>query len=231
MKINDLKIEDISSRLMISVMNYENSKDIISSYPHLHRGEFGIVSQICIGNKNEHGLYDGCLTVTNSHLDHWGISNEQLFELAAMNTNNLFTPMYFPLNRFMDSNVGLDLKPHSGCVITNSSCWNGSSVLFGSDIFSGIYYTFDKEKEWALLPMSDEIIALRLSNYEIEDIVSIYDDIRVKCGGITENILFCDLSDELKPVFSSFNGEVLDTNLTFSDENVSDRPINAGRGM
>ena len=138
MKVMSLSSEEIASRLMLSVINYKENEDKLSSYPFIKKGNFALLAQICIGMKNENGLYPACLTVTNEMFDKWGMSKNILFEAAMNNSKNLFPASCQPLEHYMNKKyTGIELLTGSvdlanTFILTNKQHFNGAAALFYS---------------------------------------------------------------------------------------------------
>lgn len=126
MIISNLDLRDISSRLIISVMNYEENADRLDSYPFVIKGDMAVVCQLCVGDKNKEGLYTSCLTVTSSLLDKWNMDKDTLFSLAVKNGKELMKPSIEQVSSEKDDEFGLSFD----YVLTNSYHFNGASSIF-----------------------------------------------------------------------------------------------------
>ena len=51
MKISEMTTNDLAERLIIEVINYEESADRIFNFPFIRKGSFAILPQLCIGDK------------------------------------------------------------------------------------------------------------------------------------------------------------------------------------
>jgi len=146
MKIMELGSEELVSRLMLTVINYKENEDKIQNFPYIHKGNFALLAQLCVGEKNDAGQYTACLTVTQSMLEKWGLPKEQLFEIAADNSKKLFPTIYLPMtsyykmqgeNEQLQLNDDLDISEIT--VLTNKQHFNGAATLFyDSDVLAQI---------------------------------------------------------------------------------------------
>lgn len=137
MKISSLSTEELVSRLMIAVINFKENEDKLESFPVIRKGSFAILSQICIGEKNDAGQYTTCLTVTNSMLEQWGFPKDKLFEIAADNSKRLFPTTTQSITDYLEPShsaesiefpEGLELSNIT--VLTNEQHFNGAATLF-----------------------------------------------------------------------------------------------------
>lgn len=137
MEIANMTSDEIASRLMLTVMNYEENKENITDFPYIRKGKFALVTQLCVGEKNDAGQYTACLTVTDSMIKQWGFQKNVLFEIAADNSRTLFPSICEPLEKYLDTD---HLKDHAmlpdGVVIpnvmvlTNEYHFNGAATMF-----------------------------------------------------------------------------------------------------
>lgn len=125
MRVSDLDFRDISERLILSVMNYEQNFDRLDSYPHVIKGDMVLVCQLCVGEKNKEGLYTSCLTVTNDLLGKWNMDKDILFTIAAKNGKELMKPSIEQVSVDKDE-FGFNFN----YVLTNAYHFNGASSMF-----------------------------------------------------------------------------------------------------
>lgn len=152
MKISDMTIDDLSERLILSVINYNDSAERLLNFPHIRKGSFAVLTQLCMGDKNINGMYTTCLTITNDMLNGWNVSKENLFEMASTNSQNLFPVILEPVvsflsdegvQQFMDDNFDISKI----VVLSNKSFYNGVATLFyESEALDKIARAFDSEK-------------------------------------------------------------------------------------
>ena len=121
MRVSDLDIENIASRLIVTVGNYNINKDDLLSYPYVVKGDVVILCDLCIGEKNKDGLYTSCLTVTNELMNKWNINKEMLFSIAVTNGKEIMQPFVEELGLVADNEFGMNFN----YVITNKYHFNG----------------------------------------------------------------------------------------------------------
>ena len=110
MKIADMTVQDLSERLLIAVINYDESADRLLNFPHIRKGSFAVLTQLCVGDKNLSGHYSTCLTVTNDMLNGWGISKNELFQMASENSVKQFPAVLQPITDFVKGSESVFLE-------------------------------------------------------------------------------------------------------------------------
>lgn len=223
MRVSDLDIQEIASRLVLTVGNYNINKDNLGSYLYVIKGDIVILCDLCIGEKNQDGLYTSSLTVTNELLNKWNISKEMLFSMAVTNGKKIMSPYIEP--------KGLIAGMEFNHIITNKYHFNGASSIFYD------YSLLDNIGDDLLLfPAStNEIYALHIpdnNNEFISDINEIYQEYKESTNaGLTSSVLIYDKSvgHVLKDVEgNTFN---LDLKSSIEDEYIVDRNISRSFGM
>ena len=215
MRISDLDLENISSRLILSVMNYEENRDRLDSYPYVVKGDMALVCQLCVGEKNKAGLYTTCLTVTNDLLSKWNMDESTLFSLAVSNGKELMKPSIEQVSTEKDSEFGLSFN----YVLTNSFHYNGaSSMFYDCDLIERI------SDKVVLVPVSSNevyiISPVPEKDYDkfISNIDGIFQEFREKTNcGLSSHVLIYDKEHRgrlMDPEGNSFN---LDLNDSFEN--------------
>lgn len=135
MKISDMTTDDLSERLILSVINYNESAERLFNFPHIRKGSFAVLTQLCMGDKNINGMYTTCLTVTNDMLNGWDIGKENLFAMASENSQKLFPVISVPVESILSSEgvrkfLDDDFDISNVIVLSNESFYNGAATLF-----------------------------------------------------------------------------------------------------
>ena len=227
MRVSDLDIENIASRLIVTVGNYNINKDDLISYPYVVKGDIVILCDLCIGEKNKDGLYTSCLTVTNELLNKWNINKEMLFSLAVSNGKEIMKPFVEELGLVTDNEFGMNFN----YVITNKYHFNGASSVFYD------YKLIEQIGENVLLvpASSNEIYASTIPDDNKEDFINnvndLYQEYREKTGtGLTASVLLYDKSEGsiLKDIDgNTFN---LDLKSSIENENIFNKNISHSLG-
>ena len=142
------------------------------------------------GYKDANGT--GTITVTNNHMEYWGLTEEQLYETAIKNSNVLEPPSIDRL-----TNVMADLMRAQGMdediienqlkeddidmyVISNTTKANGASVIVYSDALQQVAENLGSDLY--ILPSSiHEVLALPVGNKDVDSLEEM-----VRCVNQTE---------------------------------------------
>ena len=142
MKIAEMTRGELAERLILSVLNTEECKDRLLNFPHIEKGSFSLVVQLCLGEKNLEGKYTSCITVTNDIWSGWNstlsLSRDDMFSLAVENSNRLFPILIEPVdNLFGSAEESKDVSFKSDginlpycLVLTNQDFFNGAAAMF-----------------------------------------------------------------------------------------------------
>lgn len=174
MNISKKEAEEFKERLVLSVINYRENASKLQDFPFCQRGEFAILAQFCVGEKNDAGQYTACLTVTKDMMEKWNLTEDALFEIACKNSKKIFPG---EIKRLEDFNgVSMDLRADSIIapevfVFTNQQHFNGAATLFYQpDLLSDLCGQIGKEN-LALLPTGvNEIYCFGLNNREKDNL-------------------------------------------------------------
>lgn len=132
----------VKDRLIVSLISAERNVDFLKDKPYRMLEDLAIFYKVLI-SKDANGT--GTITVTNNHMEYWGLTEEQLYETAIKNSNVLEPPSIDRL-----TNVMADLMRAQGMdediienqlkeddidmyVISNTTKANGASVIVYSD--------------------------------------------------------------------------------------------------
>lgn len=80
-----LDYEAVKGRIFIKVIHYEKNEKMLEEVPHIH---FMDLAMVCYYAYMNDFLGNGSIQIETSHLDRWGISEEELFATAKSNTQN-----------------------------------------------------------------------------------------------------------------------------------------------
>lgn len=186
MKISDLNAEELTSRLILTAINYNDNEDKIGGFPLIKKGNFALLTQLCVGEKNDAGQYTACLTVTNALLEQWGLSKEQLFDIAADNSQKMFPADVQPLANYTEKsllkvNVEMpdEMSLNDVIVLTNQQHFNGAATMFYEpDILRSIARE-KNVKQLVLMPSGvNQIYCIPMKdNTSLEECKSLYQNL------------------------------------------------------
>jgi len=140
--------------------------------------DLAIVYKVLV-NKDETGT--GTIPVTNSHMEYWGLTEEQLYETAIKNSNMFEPPFIDDMDRVaaeMLRERGMteeeieefqaDVHPKM-YIISNASKVNGASAIVYSDALQQVAEMMGSDLY--ILPSSiHEVLAVSVEDRELEDL-------------------------------------------------------------
>lgn len=222
MKIADMTVEDLSERLLIAVINYEESADRLLNFPYVRKGSFAVLTQLCVGDKNLSGHYSACLTVTNDMLNGWGISKNDLFQMASENSVKQFPAVLLPITDFLPEHENIFLEESFDIskvyVLSNDTFFNGAVALFYPDMVKQLMNTLQSEKIYIMPSSINHMYCVPEGNgISLDELKDIFGEL----SGLIENkfklndeiIVYDAQSNKLQEV----NGEYFDTELCTSN--------------
>ena len=76
--------EKAKKHICYKLVNYEQNKELLSDVPHIKYLDLAIVFYYLLDGIDSEGL--STILVKNSHMKHWGVIKEDLYEIAEKNT-------------------------------------------------------------------------------------------------------------------------------------------------
>lgn len=154
-----MNFERIKDRIYYVLVNTAANKERLSSIPHREILDLSITYKIDVDVMNDEKT--GSITISNEIIKKWGITEEDLFTLAEVNTPRLFEVIYKNMEDIIkeiilhrideDSEVAksseardlLDYMAKNKCsdemlVLTNVKGFNGSNVVLNKKMMSDI---------------------------------------------------------------------------------------------
>lgn len=77
----------IKHRICCKVINYDGNRELLMSIPHFHILDLAVVFYY---SYHDEIMGSGTIQIYNSHLEMWGVTKEELLEVAKENTQKLF---------------------------------------------------------------------------------------------------------------------------------------------
>ncbi len=157
-----MEFEEVKARIIFRLVNYEKNKLLLQSIPHYRLLEFAVTFH-CLIRKDEEGI--GSVRITEEHRKSWGVSVEELRNVALENTKNTFPAIIRPMEDIVYDAIKQEtwtpqkevmILPtsfnSSMYVLTNSCGINGASCL----LYQGLLELFYKQlgTDFFLLPSS-----------------------------------------------------------------------------
>ncbi len=136
-----IDFNNVRDKVIMVVCNTEQNRDLLATVPHTEKEDLSLIYKVAMG-KDENGL--ATILINNDHMSTWGVTTEQLHELAMENTKELFPVTVQSMNdvmREMFGNDGMpdeivemmfqDMPPDEQMyVISNDSKINGAASMF-----------------------------------------------------------------------------------------------------
>lgn len=177
-------IEKVKTRLCFKLINYEKNEELFEDVPYVPFLDLAI----CFYYLVETMMFgSGAIQVTNSHLEMWGITKEELYQLAMENTPKLLPAENIPMVQMLRQilterrscstvdeedelweNLHLlcDYEQKTGLhILTNQWKCNGSAVILYPGFLKGI--AEQMEDDLYILPSSvHEVIIIKKNDNE-----------------------------------------------------------------
>lgn len=171
--ISNFKVESIESienyenKIYFKIANFEKNKEFLKDRPFIRFCDLCIIFNILI-----HETHDtiGSVPVNNHVLNKWGVTVENLYELAKMNTEKLFPAYIKGLSTVISELSPIDLSMEEipqlpVYVLTNMRNIEGASALLYN---STLDILENSEQEYYIIPSSIHEVLLAVKIDEID---------------------------------------------------------------
>ena len=139
----------VKDRVIMVAVSREKNADLLSDVPHTNREDLALIYKVMVTD-GEDGV--ATITIHNNHLDFWGLSVDELHELAMKNTRELLPVTVQSMNEVMleiFEKDGMDEEmmkmmfaempaDQQMYVISNESKVNGAASMFYEDVLSNL---------------------------------------------------------------------------------------------
>jgi hypothetical protein len=134
--------DTIKDRIIMAAVNTEKNADLLKEVPHTEKEDLSLIYKAMIGGDDE-GM--ATITIRNEHMAHWGVTTEELHELAMENTRELLPVTVRTMDEVMRGFLGEDVAgamfedvPPEGqmYIISNKENVNGAASMFYEDTLS-----------------------------------------------------------------------------------------------
>ena len=187
--INDIQdYEKAKERLFIRVSNAEENRELLKDTPHKEIIGLAVTCHVLVGLEDGEM---GSTMVTAPLLDKFGVTTEQLFEDAFLNSQEILPPSIEPMEAMLGRMLGfgmemeapvtldaqletLDLEKMGMAVLTNRQAVNGAAVIFYPGLMEKIVDS--QQVNFFILPSSTHEVILVPDNgsmklKDLEDMV------------------------------------------------------------
>lgn len=234
MKISDMTTKDLAERLILEVINYDESADRIFNFPYIQKGSFAILPQLCMGDKNLNGHYTTCLNVTNDMLNGWNIEKEELFKLAAENSAKEFPMSLESITDVLRSDeVSVFLEDSFDIsrimVLSNETYFNGAAAMFYPGSLDQTASLLDSDRFFILPTSVNYVYCMPIDNgISKEELVALSKEVSKaleKENQLCDNLMIYDTTSKK---VEEYGGDTYSVSLD-QEKNLQNRKMNGGR--
>lgn len=168
-----LDYEKVKVNLFCRLINFEKNEEYLEDIPHK---KYFDLAMICYFSCDHEYLQNGFITITTEHLDNWGIDEEELFEVAWLNTKEKYPYNYVTMEQMIRQMIERDVRRDldmRGEEVEDKEEWISFTVdeivkgLF-RDNKSQMYVLSNEGKTWGAVSMLCEEALREIAN-EVED--------------------------------------------------------------
>lgn len=161
--------EQVKDKIAFKLINYNDNKELLKEIPHtkfldLAKVYFAVVESKAFGS--------GTIQIYNSHMETWGVTTEQLEEIATDNTPKLFPTIFIGLTELLEEIIPVDADlsevdfgERLMYVTSNSKKFYGAAVMcypnvikdFAEHLESDLYILPSSIHELILIPTSEAV--------------------------------------------------------------------------
>ncbi len=171
--------EKIRPMIIYKLINYEKNLDLLRKAPHRRFLDLAVIYVVSLGQTS---LGNATVTVYNEHMENWGITEEELWELSNVNTPKIAKAQIVSLYDMVCEMTGGDencLPPEDNVmyVLTNSKRINGAACMLYDDVISGFAQKLGKDLY--IIPSSvHEVILMPADGFsDTERIIDIINEV------------------------------------------------------
>lgn len=189
--------ETVRSQIIMRLVNYDKNKEILTQCPHIRFHDLAITFR-WMAHQDDIGI--STALISNHEVEMWGITIDQLYEDAMINTERLFPSRIGKLKDVMASKgmvseeSGFDLY-----LITNEQGINGATCILYKDILKN--FSLLHNNSFYLLPSSIHEMMICFADEQISSdmllsLVKEANHMVVTMGEVlSDNIYYYDLNN------------------------------------
>lgn len=144
--------DQVKERIIYKLVNFEQNQDLLVQIPHFRYLDFAITFHCLLNSSSEDYA---TIQIYNKHLDYWGITASELYELAKNNTPILLQPHLENMIHLISHLLPDDADTDELCpmyILSNQSRLNGASCILYDGLLQSISDQF--EKDLVVIPSS-----------------------------------------------------------------------------
>lgn len=156
--------EDYPEKVILKLVNTELNKDALKNCPHIEMNDLSYTFRYIV---KDDGIGIASALVTYNDIDRWGLSSEELFDMAKENTRRIFPPVIRDIREFIpdinDFPFEID-EDRELFVLTNDKGINGATSM----IFTNVIDEFSQQRNnvsFYIIPSSiHEVLLIKKSD-------------------------------------------------------------------
>ena len=137
----------VKKKIVMTVVNTAKNRELLSQVPHTEREDLSLIYKVVVGSGAD-GI--GSITIHNEHMEQWGVTADEIHEMAVKNTKEILPVTVQTMTEVMREMFGRDGMPEEMAemmfsdmplnqqmfVISNKSKVNGAASMFYMDTLS-----------------------------------------------------------------------------------------------
>ena len=141
--------ESVKDKVIMVAVNTERNRELLNQAPHKEKEDLSLIYKVIVDTDTE-GI--ATITIKNEHMKSWGVTTDEIHELAMHNTKEILPITVQSMNEVMMESFGKDGMPEEMAeamfeekpmnqqmyVISNKSRVNGAASVFYEDVLSDL---------------------------------------------------------------------------------------------
>ena len=137
----------VKDKIVMAVVNTAKNRELLSQVPHTEREDLSLIYKVVVGTGAD-GI--GSITIRNEHMEQWGVTVDEIHEMAMKNTREILPVTVQTMTEVMREMFGSDGMPEEMAemmfsdmplnqqmfIISNKSKVNGAASMFYEDTLS-----------------------------------------------------------------------------------------------
>ena len=155
----------VKERICCKLINYESNRELLKQLPHIQVLDLAVVFYYSFLDSI---LGDGTIQIYNNHLEMWGITQEELLEVAKKNTQKLFPCIIDSMMQVVKEMMRAEGLPYDAedfsatespmYVVSNKQKEYGAINLFNVELLRDFANTKNKCNFWILPSSLHEVL-------------------------------------------------------------------------
>lgn len=139
----------IKGKIVMAAVNTAKNSELLSQVPHTEKEDLSLIYKVVL-ETGEDGI--GSITIRNEHMAQWGVTVDDLHEMAVKNTKEILPVTVQTMTEVMREMFGADGMPDEVAeamfedmplnrqmfIISNKSKVNGAASMFYEDVLSDL---------------------------------------------------------------------------------------------